>query len=140
MCQRLWHILTHSELWLKARYEVINATALSVHNTATNSLTGLNNTADGIAVIKNLTRPNQVHVYFPFSFGVPSPYNVWLTDYATFSLVLSCISFLEVKYESIWLLARTPTIDYGLLQKLLSFFRSKGEDISVFKETIQAGC
>ena len=77
-----------------ADYGVLNATTVSVLNKglkADNSV----DTANGLAVIENSAEPNKLTVYFNFningvSFSRGSPYNVWQTDYSSFSLVYSC--------------------------------------------------
>jgi lipocalin len=127
---------------VKAHYGILNATALSVHNDARNSKTGANTTTDGYGVVENLAKPNLISVFFPNRGNEPQPYDVWMTDYTSYSLVYACKTVIPnlLKFEVIWILGRQPTLDKGLLQKLLSFYESKGVNIRIFEESDQSGC
>ena len=45
-----------------------------------------------------------------------------------------------MKYETIWVLSRQPTIDQNLLDKLVSFYKSKRVPVEIFEKTDQTNC
>lgn len=120
----------------------MNATAVSVHNDAKNAKTGANSTTDGYGVIENLQAPNQISVFFPFQGNAPQPYNVWLTDYTSYTLVYACKQIIPnlLRFETAWILSRQPTLDDVLVAKLVDFYKQKGLDVSIFEKTDQTGC
>jgi len=73
---------------------------------------------------------------------LPVPYNVWKTDYVSFSCVYSCKQIIPdiLKTESIWILGREPTMDPGLLNELESFYETKGVSVKIFEKTDQKDC
>ena len=83
-----------------------------------------------------------ISVFFPIHGTEPQPYNVWMTDYSTYALVYSCKPVIPglVKFETIWVLGRQNTMDQGLVDKFLSYYKASGVDISVFKISDQTNC
>jgi len=63
---------------VKAHYELVNETTVSVYNFAKSNKTGKNETVIGLGVIKNAQAPNHLNVYFPFLFGFPAVYELIL--------------------------------------------------------------
>ena len=81
-------------------------------------------------------------VYFASIGSQAQPYDIWLTDYVTYSLVYSCKPIIPnlFKFETIWILGQKTQIDSNLIQKLLSFYASKGINIDIFEKSDQTGC
>lgn len=99
-------------------------------------------TTDGLAVIEDSRKPNQISVFFASQGNAPQPYNVWMTDYTTYALVYSCKPIVKdlVKFETAWILSRTNTLDGVLVEKLLSDFKGMGVDITIFETSNQTNC
>ena len=75
----------------------------------------------GVAVVSNTTEPNKLNVFFEN--GNSGNYNVWNTDYTTYSLVYSCnelsiIPGIKLKQENAWILSRTTSLDASLVMGL----------------------
>jgi lipocalin len=45
-----------------------------------------------------------------------------------------------MKYETIWILSRQPTIDQTLFNKLVSYYKSNGVPVEIFIKTDQTDC
>ena len=73
---------------------------------------------------------------------LPVPFNVWYTDYNSFSCVYSCKQIIPdlLRYESVWIFSRQPTMDSNLLDKLKDFYKIKGVDVEIFEKTDQTDC
>ena len=80
---------------------------------------------------------NKIYLYIYIQ-----PYNVWLTDYTSFTLVYGCKPIIPnlLKFETAWILSREPTLDATLVAKLVEFYKTKGIDVTLFQKTDQTGC
>ena len=96
---------------------------------------------DGVAYVPDVNEPNRLLVEFPEAsrfFTIKGNYNVWSTDYQTYSLVYSCKIFLGlVKFESAWILARSKNLDETTVNTLKATLRNKGIDVKKFTKTKQ---
>ena len=78
-------------------------------------------------------QPNSLDVYFDS--GSVGDYNVWETDYNTYSLVYACkpvtsIPSLQLKKENAWILSRSKNLDANLVAELKGKLAAKGVDPS----------
>lgn len=145
-----WYEITHypilNELNLRCirgQYAKLNATTLKVHNGATNRIYNNSITTDGIAISFNSSRPNMLDIFIDdYYTDLPVPFNVWYTDYNSFSCVYSCKQIIPdlLRYESVWIFSRQPTMDSNLLDKLKDFYKSKGVNVEIFEKTDQTDC
>lgn len=79
-------------------------------------------------------------VYLPIKIGNQTlfnntaNYNVWKTDYKTYSLVYSCEQVIEylLKYEIAWIISRTSTLDQSIITDLKKFAANRTLDVSKF--------
>ena len=73
---------------------------------------------------------------------MPNPYDIWLTDYTSFACVYACNQIIPnlMKYETIWILSRQPTIDQTLFNKLVSYYKNNGVPVEIFMKTDQTDC
>ena len=122
-----------------ATYGLLNATTVSVRNYGINRRTGEFDIVNGFAQIPDLNKPNQLLVQFPQN-PVPGKYNVWSTDYTKYTLIHSCTQIVPgaLKFEMIWILARTNTLDAATVTQLKDLLRSKNVDVSKFEKTEHA--
>ena len=95
----------------------------------------------GYAFVADLSKPNHLIVQFPFP-SPPANYNVWRTDYNTYSLVYSCVQIIPdlFKYEFIWILSKQLTLDPAVVQDLKAQLQKSGVDISKFITPDYKGC
>ncbi|PVD28967.1 hypothetical protein C0Q70_11564 [Pomacea canaliculata] len=112
----------------EARYDVLNASAISVTNTGIRDITMhtlyRNKTqANGVATIPDPSVPAKLVVTLVDSVcpGIARG-NYWVldTDYATFSLVYSCFSIIPdfLHYDSAWILTRDRGVAPGNIDAL----------------------
>jgi apolipoprotein D and lipocalin family protein len=95
----------------------------------------------GNATVPNTSEPNKLLVKFPNSFSA-GKYDVWTTDYKTYSVVYSCTTVIPYLFnvEFIWILSREPTLSNETVQMLKSQLSSADVSISDFEKTVQANC
>ena len=76
-------------------------------------------------------QPNGLDVYFENS-KKAGDYNVWATDYKTYSLVYSCQPnpLLKMKQEEMWILSRNKNLDADIIAELKGKLVNKEVDIS----------
>lgn len=96
------------------------------------------NSVLGTAWVPDSNEPNRLLVRFPRS-PFPGRYNVWTTDYDRYSLVYSCTQIIPgfLKYELIWILARTKTLDASLVTQLKDQLTKADVSISDFEAPSQ---
>ncbi len=90
------------------------------------SNTGVATQLDGYAFVANPSIPNQLVVKLPIVvagvtlFENPGDYQVWETDYDSYSVVYSCTQIIPslLKSEVTWILSRTKTLDAAFVQSL----------------------
>lgn len=82
-------------------------------------ITGESNLIKGYAYAPSAQEPNKLLVKFP-SNPFPAHYDIWTTDYKTFSVVYSCTTIIpqSLKAEFIWILSRTKTLDSSKIAEL----------------------
>ena len=106
-----------------------------------NSKTNLPDNGRGYAMAPDSSKPNQLLAYFPNN---PSgaQYNIWKTDYNTYSLVYSCQQLVPnlLKYEFIWILSKQNTLSDTILQDLKSILEKNNINISKFVKNKLDGC
>jgi apolipoprotein D and lipocalin family protein len=97
--------------------------------------------ANGYATIPNLSEPNRLKVKFPGS-PFPGNYDVWKTDYKTYTLIYSCTQIVpgSLKYELIWILSREKTLDQSVVTDLKRTLTEKNVSVSDFEQTPQSNC
>ena len=109
---------------------------------------GSKSLVEGYATVPNINEPNKLSVVFPFQIGnlttirPGSPYNVWKTDYSTYSLVYSCTQILTgiLKSETAWVLSRFSTMSFDQVEELKAIFQQNGVDTSAFELVDQSTC
>ena len=121
-----------------ATYSLNSTNAINVRNYGLNKRTNVEDIAFGYATIPDVTKPNQLLVQFPQS-PAPGQYHVWSTDYTGHTLIYSCQTIipLALKFEMIWILARTPTLDQSVIDNLKGILKGKNIDTSKFEQTIR---
>lgn len=96
---------------------------------------------NGFAYVKNANEPNRLIVEFPEItrfFTIKGNYDVWSTDYATYSLVYACKDVAGLfRIESAWILARNKQLDTDTITKLKQLLKSKGIDANKFIKVAQ---
>ncbi len=95
----------------------------------------------GYAMAPDTTKPNQLLAYFPDN-PTGGQYNIWKTDYNTYSLVYSCRQIVPnlLKFEFIWILSKQKTLDSSILQDLKSLLEKNNINISKFEKNKLDGC
>jgi lipocalin len=61
--------------------------------------------------------------------NIPSgSYNVWETDYTGYTLIYSCTQVVPfvLKSELIWILSRTPTLEFSTVDRLRNLLSQNG--------------
>ena len=95
----------------------------------------------GYAMAPDPTKPNQLLAYFPDN---PSggQYNIWKTNYNTYSLVYSCQQLVPnlLKYEFIWILSKQKTLADAVVKDLKSLLEKSNINISKFEKNKLDGC
>ena len=94
----------------------------------------------GYANVPNLKEPNKLLVHLPIKLfnqtiiNNTGKYDVWATDYKTYSLVYSCQKLLGgVTFEVAWILAREKTLPQSVVNQLKQIMQAGGVDASKFK-------
>ena len=92
--------------------------------------------------------PNRLLVTFPISanifgynitlFSNTGKYDVWATDYTSYSLVYSCTDYWLVRYEVAWILGRNKQLDAATLKMLYDQLTNAGVKVSQFKSDPQS--
>lgn len=107
-------------------------------------LTNVLNTINGYAFIPNLGAPNHLLVALKvpvngFFIERIGKYDVWATDYVSYSLVYSCqfVPSINSKIENVFILSRTKTLDSSILEQLKGMLSQKGFDTSKLSVTTQ---
>jgi apolipoprotein D and lipocalin family protein len=97
--------------------------------------------ASGYAFVPNLSKPNHLIVQFPFP-SPPAQYNVWKTDYNTYSLVYTCTQLLPeiLKFEFIWILSKQQKLDPNVVQDLKALLQKSGVKIDKFEMPDYGSC
>lgn len=99
-------------------------------------------------MIDNADEPNKLSVYFPIqignilTFNQASPYNIWQSDYSTYSLVYSCTPLIGglIKSETSWVLSRTSTFDANKVEELKNILKVQGVNTDAFEVVDQQTC
>eukprot|EP01080_Neovahlkampfia_damariscottae_P001192 gene1192-10706_t len=92
----------------------------------------------GEAIQRNATDPGKLSV--TFGLGIYSPYWVMETDHTNYASIYSCNEILGYKFESVWIISRTPTMNETLFKQV----EARLQKATGFKEnipkTLQKGC
>jgi hypothetical protein len=102
--------------------------------------TGQPATRKGYALAPDSGKPNHLLVYFTGE--TPAEYNIWKSDYSTYSLVYTCKQIVPrlLKLELIWILSKQKTLDETVVQDLKSLLEKSGVNISKFQKSNYEGC
>ena len=79
-------------------------------------------------------------------FQTAGNYNVWQTDYSTYSVVYSCNNVLTLpfglsfKSESLWILSRNTTLNPTITSNIISILNSAGVNVKSLQKADQASC
>jgi lipocalin len=142
-----FNVIYESDLkCVRVHYAQLNKTAVTVNNTGIHVTTGAFSQTFGFAQAQDPSKPNQLLVYLPIKLGNQTlfnntaPYNVWKTDYKTYSLVYSCEQVVEylLKYEIVWIISRQTTLDQNIIDNLKEFASNRTLDISKFEPVDQS--
>ncbi|XP_006884345.1 PREDICTED: apolipoprotein D [Elephantulus edwardii] len=98
------------------------------------------NQIEGEATVPDASEPAKLGVKFSWLMPI-SPYWVLDTDYENYSVVYSCVSFIQLfHFEYAWILARTPSLPPETVSNLKASLTSY--DIAADKMTVtdQANC
>ena len=144
--ERVDYIFEANLQCVTAEYGGINATFVSVKNGGLNINTQQFDYINGYAYVPNVAEPSKLKVVLPIIvanttlFENTGNYNVWQTDYTQYSVVYSCKQVIPkvLKYEIVWLLSRTKTLDQQLVQNLKQILKDKGVDTSKFLKVDQS--
>ena len=119
-----------------ATYSFNSTNTINVRNYGLNKRTNIPDIVNGFATIPDSNKPNQLLVQFPQS-PAPGQYHVWSTDYSGHTLIYSCQTIvpMALKFEMIWILARTPTVDSTVVDSLKAILKSKNIDVTKFEVT-----
>jgi apolipoprotein D and lipocalin family protein len=123
-----------------AEYSANDDGTVKVLNKGTqNSPTGDITTAEGKASIKDL-KTCDLGVKFSGLQPFDAPYQIWDTDYDSYSVVISCIPVLNALGQSdIWILSRTPKLPQDKLDEILQKLSDAGFDYSDKRMQVQEG-
>ena len=132
---------------ISAQYDLYNSSYITVKNQAIKIADGSESLIDGYATLSP-EQPNFLSVYFPtmignaISFAPKSPYNVYTTDYGSFALVYSCVPIFgnSIKFETGWILSRTPQLAQAKVDELKQILKNIGVDIKFFLQVDQTNC
>ena len=102
--------------------------------------TGQPETRKGYATSPDSKAPNHLLVYFTNE--TPAEYNVWKTDYNTYSLVYTCKTIVPklLKLELIWILSKQKTLSPTVVQDLKSLLEKSGVNVGKFQKSDYDGC
>ncbi|CAF0987154.1 unnamed protein product, partial [Brachionus calyciflorus] len=127
-----------------AVYTPVNGSFIQVQNNGLSTLTGKTDVINGYAFVPNANTPNHLLVVLKvpisgFFIERTGKYDVWATDYQTYSLVYSCqiVPPTNRKIENVFILSRTKTLDPAVLTNLKNMLASKGFNISQLSVTTQ---
>ena len=126
-----------------ATYSAINNTAISVENRGFNPKKNEQRNASGVAVQPNAQEPNKLLVTFKNSFiNRAGSYNVWMTDYQSYSVVYSCTQVIPYvfKIEMIWILSRDTALAAETVTNIKNTLTSSEISVSSFEKTDQNDC
>ena len=95
-----------------------------------------------IAVVTDPAAPNKLQLVKTAQSPNGGDYEVWTTDYTTYSVVYSCRQIVPhlLKFELIWILAREQTLDAGLLAQLKATLKAANVETSHFVVGDQTNC
>ena len=95
----------------------------------------------GYAMAPDSSKPNQLLAFFPDN-PTGGQYNIWKTDYTTYSLVYSCRQVVPnlLKFEFIWILSKQKTLDASIVQDLKSLLEKSNVNIAKFVKSDLTGC
>lgn len=139
----LWYEIERSNVVFETELKCVTATysfnstnTINVRNYGLNKRTNIADIVNGFATIPDSNKPNQLLVQFPQS-PAPGQYHVWSTDYSGHTLIYSCQTIvpMALKFEMIWILARTPTVDSTVVDSLKAILKSKNIDVTKFEVT-----
>lgn len=104
---------------------------------AKNAPTGELSTAEGKATVEDL-KTCSLGVKFSSLQPVDAPYQIFDTDYDTYSVVISCLPVINLAgLSDIWILSRTPTLPQDTLNGLLKKLSDAGFDYSDMRMQVQ---
>jgi hypothetical protein len=80
-------------------------------------------TASGFIYSALPKKPNQLYLEFKNDGKIPerkkdTNYQVWKTDYTSYSLVYLCTMYGFIKYEDAWILSRDKQLDEAVISDL----------------------
>lgn len=137
--QGLWYEQVNSKAFIidanlqcvTANYSSNSDGTIKVFNVGTSgSPTGKLTTAEGKATVKDISTCD-LGVKFSGLQPFDAPYQVWDTDYETYSIVISCIPILNALGQSdIWILSRVPNLPTETRDALLKKLNDNGFDYS----------
>jgi apolipoprotein D and lipocalin family protein len=132
----------------KGKYGIINDNTLSIENSGVDKKTGELFTLSGRATINSpATAMNQLTLFFPIQvagitvFENEGAYNIWDTDYDTYTLIYSCKEIIPgiVKAESASVMSRQKTLSAETTQYLKDVLATEGLNMDTF-EVIAQDC
>jgi apolipoprotein D and lipocalin family protein len=123
-----------------AEYSANSDGSVKVSNKGTkNSPTGSITVADGKATVKDLKTCN-LGVKFSSLQPVDAPYQIFDTDYDSYSVVISCIPVVNsLGLSDIWILSRTPQLPKDKLDSIFKKLSDAGFDYSDMRMQVQEG-
>jgi len=121
-----------------AEYTANNDGTVKVLNIgAKNSPTGELSNAEGTARVKDL-KTCKLGVKFSAFQPVDAPYDIFDTDYDTYSVVISCLPVINAAgLSDIWILSRTPKLPQSTLDEIMQKLSDAGFDYSDMRLQVQ---
>ena len=94
---------------------------------------------NGYANVINVDEPNKLLVHLPIKVGGitlfmnTGDYNVWETDYNTYTVVYSCKPWkFGFKQETAWIMSRTKSLDANLINRIKNDLKVAGVNTDEF--------
>ena len=124
-----------------AKYGAFNSSSISLQNSGLNKKTKELKVNKGHLITIKPEEPNRFQVAFESS-SRQAKYNVWATDYKTYTLVYGCSQIVPFmfKLELIWIMSRTPTLSSDAASNLKAKLKEAGVGIKDFEKTDHKDC
>ena len=122
---------------VQADYSLNEKKNVHVHNSEV--VEGKRTAAEGEAVLVDNFKLEVTFGENPLSKYIKGDYQILRTDYENYSLVYSCTDLYLAKMELVWILARKPQLDQGVLNELVSHVNSLGIGKESIRFTDQSG-